>query len=77
MYATRFRTKSFLPSVVVMSRVCSVMRLMNLTSNSSLRAIDGMSTWELYAASRSIGNVSRTYSNDMQWFASSHICFAR
>ena len=35
--------KSCLPSVVVMSRVCSVMRRMNETSNSSFRAIDGMS----------------------------------
>ena len=47
LYATRLRTKSCLPSVVVMSSVCSVMRRMNLTSNSSLRAIDGMSTCEL------------------------------
>ncbi len=69
--------KSCLPAVVVMSRVSSVMRRMKEISNSSLRAIDGMSTWELYASLRSIGNVSSTYSNDMQWLASSHICFAR
>ncbi len=47
MYATRLRMKSCLPAVVVMSRVCSVIRLMYVTSNSSLRAIDGTSTCAL------------------------------
>ena len=71
------RTKSCLPSVVVMSSVCSVIRLMKRISNSSFAAIEGTVTCESYAASRSIGNVSRTYSKLMQWLASSHICLAR
>ncbi len=71
------RTKSCLPSTVVMSRVCSVIRLMKRTSNSSLAAIDGTVTCDSYAATRSIGNVSSTYSKLMQWLASSHICLAR
>ena len=60
-----------------MSSVSDVIRWMKRVSNASFAAIDGTVTWFAYAASRSMGNVSRTYSKAIVWLASSHICLAR